>query len=194
MGHRSVVLQHPPSWGGNWRRFYMRWCRSRRARPGHPVPTFAGLVMRAFTTARAILTIATGCPRLPSDGCRRPLTGRKVKPSRRGNPGPCALRSHLGLLEVRTQLTTGSETGSPMSSGSRRAWRVGTCATAIMAAVLVASSGAGAASTGSGAQGPGLFSGHQWTGAGSGSFPLMPSLPGRPGSRSSPLASINPTA
>ena len=55
-----------------------------------------------------------------------------------------------------------------MLSGSR-AWRVGTFATAIMAAVLVGSSGAGAASAGSGAQEPGLFSGHQWTGAGSGS-------------------------
>jgi hypothetical protein len=38
-----------------------------------------------------------------------------------------------------------------------------------MAAVLIGSSGAGAASAGSGAQGAGLFPGHQWTGAGSGS-------------------------
>ena len=73
----------------------------------------------------------------------------------------------------------GSETRSPMSSASR-AWRVGACATAIMAAVLVGSSGVGAASAGSGAQGPGLFSGHQWTGAGSGSaaHAVAPRTPG----------------
>jgi hypothetical protein len=49
-----------------------------------------------------------------------------------------------------------------------------------MAAVLVGSSGAGAASAGSGAQGPGLFSGHQWTGAGAGSsaHAVAPRTPG----------------
>jgi hypothetical protein len=49
-----------------------------------------------------------------------------------------------------------------------------------MAAVLVGASGVGAASAGSGAQGPGLFSGHQWTGAGSGSsaHALAPRTPG----------------
>ena len=49
-----------------------------------------------------------------------------------------------------------------------------------MAAVLVGASGVGAASAGSGAQGPGLFSGHQWTGAGSGSaaHAVAPRTPG----------------
>ena len=50
-----------------------------------------------------------------------------------------------------------------------------------MAAVLVGSSGVGvAASAGSGAQGPGLFSGQQWTGAGAGSsaHAVAPRTPG----------------
>src|SRR5271165_3570668 len=66
-----------------------------------------------------------------------------------------------------------------MSSGSRP-WRVGTCATAIMAAVSVVVSGAGAASAGSSTQEPGLFSGRQWTGVGSGSSArvLAPRTPG----------------
>jgi hypothetical protein len=66
-----------------------------------------------------------------------------------------------------------------MFSGSR-AWRVGACATATMAAVLIGLSGAGAASAGTGAQGPGLFPAHQWTGAGSGTsaHALAPRTPG----------------
>jgi hypothetical protein len=55
-----------------------------------------------------------------------------------------------------------------MLSGSR-VWQVGACASALMAVVLVGASGAGAASTGSDPQKPGLFSTHQWTGAGSSS-------------------------
>ncbi len=52
-----------------------------------------------------------------------------------------------------------------MSSASR-IWRIGLCASAVMAAVLVGSGGAGAAS-GSGAHGLGLFPAHSWAGAGS---------------------------
>ena len=65
-------------------------------------------------------------------------------------------------------------------SSAFRVRRVGACATAVIAAVLIGSSGAGAASAGSGAQEPGLFSGHQWTGAGSGSsaHALAPRTPG----------------
>ena len=54
-------------------------------------------------------------------------------------------------------------------SSALRVRRVGACATAIIAAVLIGSSGVGAASAGARAQEPGIFSGHQWTGAGSGS-------------------------
>jgi len=58
--------------------------------------------------------------------------------------------------------------------------RVGTCATAVIAAVLIGSSGAGVASAGSGAEGPGIFAGHQWAGAGAGSsaHTLTPKTPG----------------
>ncbi len=54
-----------------------------------------------------------------------------------------------------------------MLSGSR-IWRVGACAVAVMAAILVGSASAGAAPAA--APGVGLFSGHQWRG-GSGSSP-----------------------
>jgi hypothetical protein len=66
-----------------------------------------------------------------------------------------------------------------MSSASR-IWRVGACASAVIAAVLVGSSGAGAATAGTGAQRLGLFSGHQWTGASSGSsaHAVSPRTPG----------------
>ncbi len=54
-------------------------------------------------------------------------------------------------------------------SSALRVRRVGACATAIIATVLIGSSGVGAASAGARAQEPGIFSGHRWTGAGSGS-------------------------
>ncbi len=65
-------------------------------------------------------------------------------------------------------------------SNAARTWRAGACATVIMAAVLVGSSGASVASAGSGAEGLGLFSGHHWVGAVSGAsaLALAPNTPG----------------
>jgi hypothetical protein len=58
-----------------------------------------------------------------------------------------------------------------------RIWRASACASAVMAALLIGSANAGAASAGS--PGLGLFSGHQWTGgSGSSAHAVAPKTPG----------------
>ncbi len=65
-------------------------------------------------------------------------------------------------------------------SRKSRVWRVGVCASAVTAALLVGLGGAGVATAGTGADGLGLFSGHQWTGSGSASsaHAVSPRTPG----------------